>query len=128
MWGSQEKNLGQKVNEKFFRVDQGKKKIKKREKIIIFCTPLSPVLSNWSNILRSAIFHISSVCEGVWKIAKPHKFGFSFPKQGSAEIFKMHLFNTGPVLHLRVVQLRGNFGSEPKIGIYGHLIFYLLSF
>ena len=25
MWGSQEKNLGQKVNEKFSRVDQGKK-------------------------------------------------------------------------------------------------------
>ena len=75
-----------------------------------------------------AIFHTSSVCEGVRKVAKPHKFGFSFPKQGSAEIFKMHLFNTGPVVHLRVVQLNRNFGSKPKIGIYGHLIFYLLSF
>ena len=35
MWGSQEKNLGQKVNKKIFRVDQGKK-TQKREKNIIF--------------------------------------------------------------------------------------------
>ena len=41
----------------------------------------------------------------MWKIAKPPKFGFSFSKQGSAEIFKMQLFNIGMVVHLRVVQL-----------------------
>ena len=29
MWGSQEKVLGQKVNEKFFRIDPGKKDPKK---------------------------------------------------------------------------------------------------
>ena len=75
-----------------------------------------------------AIFHKPLVCEGLWKIAKPHKFGYSFSKQGSAEIFKMHLLNTGLVVHLRVVQLSRNFGYEPKIRIYGHLIFYLLSF
>ena len=27
------------------------------------------------------IFHTSSMCEGVWKIAKPPKNGFSFSKQ-----------------------------------------------
>ena len=35
MWGSQEKNLGQKVNVKFFRVDPGKK-IQKSETNVIF--------------------------------------------------------------------------------------------
>ena len=35
MWGSQEKNLGPKVNEKYFMVEQGKK-IQKSEKNIIF--------------------------------------------------------------------------------------------
>ena len=38
MWGSQEKNLGQKVNEKFFRVDPGKK-IQKSENFL-FRDPL----------------------------------------------------------------------------------------
>ena len=30
-------------------------------------------------------------CKGVWKIAKPPKFGFSLSKQSSAEIFQMQL-------------------------------------
>ena len=38
MWGSQEKNLGRKVNEKIFRVHQGKKN-QKREKISISINP-----------------------------------------------------------------------------------------
>ena len=39
MWGSQEKILGQKINEKIFRVDPGKK-IQTCEKNIIFRTSL----------------------------------------------------------------------------------------
>ena len=57
-------------------------------------------------------FYRPSVCEGSWKIAKPHKFGFSISKQESAEIFKMSLFITGPVVHLRVVQLAVHCGSQ----------------
>ena len=79
------------------------KKIQKREKNIIFELPCFEKLKPFLGGL--AIFHTSSVCEGVWKIAKPPKYGFSFSKQGSAEIFKMLLFNTCPVVHLRVVQL-----------------------
>ena len=36
-------------------------------------------------------FYKPSVCEGSWKIAKPHKFGFSFSKQASPETFQMQL-------------------------------------
>ena len=48
-----------------------------------------------------AIFHKPFVYEGLWKIAKSHKFGFSFSKQRIPEIFQMQLFSTGPVVHLR---------------------------
>ena len=68
---------------------------------------------------------------GVWgfvEIAKTPKFGFCSSKQSLPEIFQTQLFSTEPVVHLRVVQLSRNFGYEPKIRIYGHLIFYLLSF
>ena len=75
-----------------------------------------------------AIFHKPLVCEGLQKIAKPHKFGFSFWKQRIPKIFQMQLFSTGPVVHLGVVQSTWNFGSRPKIGIYEHFIFYILSF
>ena len=75
----------------------------KNPKILLSAIPCSEKLKQYLGDF--AIFHTSSVCEGVWKIAKPHKFGFSFSKQGIADIFKMHLFNTGPVVHLRVVQL-----------------------
>ena len=102
MWGSQE-NLGPKVNEKIFREDPGEKKSKNVKKISFSELPCFEKLKPFLGGL--AIFHTSSVCEGVWKIAKPPKYGFSFSKQGSAEIFKMLLFNTCPVVHLRVVQL-----------------------
>ena len=46
MWGSQEKNLGQKVNGKFFRVDPGEKNPKTWKK---YYFPNSPVLRNWSH-------------------------------------------------------------------------------
>ena len=75
-----------------------------------------------------AIFHKPLVCEGLRKIAKPHKFGFSIWKQRIPKIFQMQLFSTGPVVHLGVVQSTWNFGSRPKIGIYEHFIFYILSF
>ena len=65
-----------------------------------------------------AIFHKPLVCEGLRKIAKPHKFGFSFWKQSIPKIFQMQLFSTGPVVHLGVVQSIWNFGSRPKIGIW----------
>ena len=42
--------------------------------------------------------------------------------------FRCSWFTIERVVHLRVVQSTWNFGSRPKIGIYGHLIFYLLSF
>ena len=89
MWGSQE-NLGPKVNEKFFRVDPGEKKSKNVKKKILFSElpcfeKLKPFLGGL------AIFHTSSVCEGVWKIAKPPKYGFSFSKQTIADTFQMQL-------------------------------------
>ena len=68
-----------------------------------------------------AIFHKPLVCEGLRKIAKPYKFGFSFWKQRIPKIFQMQLFSTRPVVHLGVVQLTWNFGSRPKIGIYDTL-------
>ena len=45
MWGSQEKILGHKVNEKIFRVDPGRKKSKKVNKILfpfLFPFPVIP--------------------------------------------------------------------------------------
>ena len=43
MWGSQEKILGHKVNEKNFRVDPGRKKSKKVNKILFpFPFPVIP--------------------------------------------------------------------------------------
>ena len=43
MWGSQEKILGHKVNEKIFRVDPGRKKSKKVNKILFpFPFPVIP--------------------------------------------------------------------------------------
>jgi hypothetical protein len=44
MWGSQEKILGHKVNEKFFRVDPGRKKSKKMNKILFPFPFLFPVI------------------------------------------------------------------------------------
>ena len=108
MWGSQE-NLGPKVNEKYFMVDQGKK-IQKSEKILFSGRLCFEKLKQYLGGL--AIFHKPLVCEGLWKVAKPHKFGFSISKQESAEIFKMSLFITGPVVHLRVVQLAVHCGSQ----------------
>ena len=70
----------------------------------------------------SAIFNKPFVCEGLWKIAKPPNYGFSFSKQCRAEISKMQLFNSGPVVHLRVVQL------SLKLEFTANLISYLLSF
>ena len=60
MWGSQEKNLGQKVNEKLFRVDPGEKKSKNVKKILFFELPCFEKLKTFLGGL--AIFHTSSVC------------------------------------------------------------------
>ena len=107
--GKSGKKLGQKFNENFFRVDQGKKN-KNVNKILFSTLPCFEKLKQYLGGL--AIFHKPLVCEGLWKIAKPHKFGFSISKQESAEIFKMSLFITGPVVHLRVVQLAVHCGSQ----------------
>ena len=87
-------------------------KIQKREKISISARHCFEKLKQYLGGL--AIFLKPLVCEGLWKIAKSHKFGFSFSKQHRAEVFKMQQFNTGPVMHLRVVQLSRNFGYKPK--------------
>ena len=121
MWGSQEKILGKKVNVNFFRI-----KNPKTWKILISAHRCFEKLKQYLGGL--AIFLRPLVCEGLWKIAKSHKFGFSFSKQHRVEVFKIQLCITGPVMHLRVVQLSRNFGDKPKIGIYRHLFFYLLSF
>ena len=110
MWRSQEKILGHKVNEKIFRVDPGKEKSKKVKKILFSGRSCFEKLKQFLGGL--AIFHKPLVSEGLWKIAK------------SPEVFQMQLFSTEPV----VVQLSQNFGFKPKIGNYGHHIFYLLSF
>ena len=65
MWGSQEKILGHKVNEIFFRVDPGRKKSKNVKKILIFARRCFERLKQYLG--GSAIFHTSSVCEGVKK-------------------------------------------------------------
>ena len=75
MWGGQEYILGPKVNEKLFRVDP-RKKSKNVKKLLFSALPCFEKLKQYLGGL--AIFHPSSVCEGVWKIAKPHKFGLSF--------------------------------------------------
>ena len=113
MWGSQEKNLGQKVNEKFFKLDQGKKQNKNVKILLFSALPCFEKLKQYLGGL--AIFHTSSVCEGVWKISKPHKFGFSFSKQRMADIFQMQLFSTRPVVHLRMVQLSRTLAPSLKL-------------
>ena len=110
MWWSQEKKMGQKVNEKFFRVDPGKK-VQKSEKILFSGRLCFEKLKQYLGGL--AIFHTSSVCEGLWKIAKTPKFGFCSSKQSLPEIFQTQLFSTEPVVHLRVVHLSRQFGSKP---------------
>ena len=112
MWWSQEKKWGQKVNENFFRVDPRKKNPKK-----------------WKNIIfRETLFWETGAIFGKFGNF-PHilQFGFCSSKQRVPEMFQTQQFSTKPVVHLRVVQLSRNFGSKSKIGIYGHLIFYLLS-
>ena len=107
----EEKKLGQKVNEKFFRVDQEKKS--KKVKKILFSRRLC--LEKLKQYL--GIFHTSLVCEGLWKIAKTPKFGFCSSKQSLPEIFQTQLFSTEPVVHLRVVQL-----SRFNVGFGGYYI------
>ena len=66
MWGSREKNWGKKSMKNFRPRRKKSKNVKK------YYFPNSPVLRNWSHFWEFlAIFHTSSVCEGVWKIAKP---------------------------------------------------------
>ena len=64
------------------------KKVQKREKILFSGTI---VLKMKLYLEGLAIFHTYSVCEGVWKIVKPPKFGFSFSKQAYPETFQMQL-------------------------------------
>ena len=74
-------------------------------------------------------FSINPWCVRVyWKL--PHLPNLSSVSQNkrTQQHFKCSWFTTEPVVHLRVVQLTWNFGSSPKIGICGLLIFYLLSF
>ena len=61
----------------YFRVDPGKE-IQEPEKISFSGTGCFEKLK--PNLGGLAIFHTSSVCEGVWKIAKPPKLGFSSSK------------------------------------------------
>ena len=63
MWGSQEKNLGQKVNEKFFRVDPGKKS-KSVKKFFLSFSALSCFEKLKQYLEGAAIFHTSLACEG----------------------------------------------------------------
>ena len=95
-----------------------------REKIINFCTTLF-----WEAEAIFGRFGNFPHIVGVWGCEEklPNLPNLASVSQ-NAEIFQMQLFNTGPVGHLRVVLLSRNFGFKPKIGIYGHLIFYLLSF
>ena len=95
--------MGQKVDEQIFRVDPGKNKSKNVKKLLFSALVCFQKLKQYLECL--AIFHKPLVCEGLWKFAKPPSFSFSFSKQTSPEIFKMQPFNTGPVVHLRVVQL-----------------------
>jgi len=46
MWGNQEKILGHKVNEKFFRVDPGRKKKSKKVNTILFPFPFPVIPKN----------------------------------------------------------------------------------
>ena len=122
MWGGSGKNFWAKSPWKIFQGRPRKKIIPKSGKK--YHSPGYSFLRNWKNIWE--VWQL--VCEGLWTIAKNPKFGFCFPKQRLPEIFQMQLFSTESVVHLRVVTLSRNFCSEPKIEIYGHLIFYLLSF
>ena len=70
--GESGKILGQKVDEKYFRVDPGQK-IQKSEKKILFSGRLCfEKLKQYLGGL--AIFHKPLVCKGLWKIDKPPKF------------------------------------------------------
>ena len=94
MWASQENKLGQNkifLNTNPLKKFQGRprKKIQKCEKILFSALPCFENPKPYLGGL--AIFHNSSVCEGVWKITKPPKFGFSFSKQARAETFQMQL-------------------------------------
>ena len=120
--GGSGKNFWAKSPWKIFQGRPRKKIIPKSGKK--YHSPGYSFLRNWKNIWE--VWQL--VCEGLWTIAKNPKFGFCFPKQRLPEIFQMQLFSTESVVHLRVVTLSRNFCSEPKIEIYGHLIFYLLSF
>ena len=80
--------LRQKPHEQIFRVDPGAK-IQKRKKIFFSGHACFEQRKQYLGGL--VIFLASSVCEGVWKFAKPPKFGFSFSKQARAEIFQMQL-------------------------------------
>ena len=90
--------LGAKVIEKIFSLNPGKKSKKVKKKKLFSGSLCFEKLKQYLG--GSAIFR-TFVCEGVWKIAKPHKFGFSFSKQRLLEIFQMRLFSTAPVVHLR---------------------------
>ena len=63
--GKSGKNFGQKVNVNFFRVDPGRKKSKNVKKLLIFARRCFERLKQYLG--GSAIFHTSSVCEGVKK-------------------------------------------------------------
>ena len=66
------------------------------------------------------------VCKGVWKIAKPPKFGFSLSKQRMADILQMQLFSRGPVVHFRV-KVEVNFNVIANVLLMFLLMLKLMS-
>ena len=71
----------------FLKVDPNK--TQKREKKLFSEHDCYEKLKPYSGGL--AICHKPSMCEGLWKIVKPPKIGFSFSKQSCSEIFQMQL-------------------------------------
>ena len=86
MWGSREKKLGQKVNENFFQGRPRKKESKKVKKISFYGSGYFEKLK--PNLGGLAIFHTFPICERVWKIAQPLKFGFISQNRGSQKCLR----------------------------------------
>ena len=88
--------LRHKPREKYFRVDPRRKKIQHCEKILFSGSRCFEKLK--PNLVSLATFHTSLVCERVWKIAKPPKFGFTFSKQPPQKYFEtISASESGPI-------------------------------